>query len=119
MKCPRCQAVFHATEEQDSVDLKARRKADAKRQKERYYRSSRENSREVKVATKGSKAPHVRKTNGFRPPDYKEVRAYCEERENQIDPVQFVDFYAAKGWMVGKSKMKDWQAAVRTWEKRE
>lgn len=52
----------------------------------------------------------------FNPPTVEEVRAYCVERENSIDPEAFVDFYASKGWMIGKNKMKDWKAAVRTWE---
>ena len=51
------------------------------------------------------------------PPTVEMVRAYCEERHNGIDPEQFVDFYTSKGWMIGKDKMKDWQSAVRTWEK--
>ena len=46
------------------------------------------------------------------------VAAYCEERRNRVDPERFVDFYAAKGWKIGKESMKDWKAAVRTWEKR-
>lgn len=53
----------------------------------------------------------------FIPPNVIEVRAYCNERENHVDPQRFVDFYTSKGWMVGKTKMKDWRAAVRTWEK--
>lgn len=53
----------------------------------------------------------------FEPPDVEMVRAYCQERENQVDPQAFVDFYESKGWMVGKNKMKNWKAAVRTWEK--
>jgi hypothetical protein len=55
----------------------------------------------------------------FRPPTYDEVKAYCLERKNNVDPEKFIDFYQSKGWMVGKSKMKDWKASVRTWEKRE
>lgn len=53
----------------------------------------------------------------FIAPTVNEVKAYCDERENGIDPEKFVDFYEARGWMAGKSKMKDWKAAVRTWEK--
>ena len=53
----------------------------------------------------------------FIPPNVIEVRAYCNERKNHVDPQRFVDFYTSKGWMVGKTKMKDWRAAVRTWEK--
>lgn len=55
----------------------------------------------------------------FTPPTVEEVAAYCRERNNRIDPQTFVDFYSSKGWVVGKSKMKDWKAAVRTWEKRD
>lgn len=55
---------------------------------------------------------------GFTPPSVEEVREYCHERNNAIDPENFVDFYTSKGWMVGKNKMKDWKAAVRNWEKK-
>lgn len=53
------------------------------------------------------------------PPTVDEVAAYCQERGNGLDPEAFVDFYASKGWMVGKNLMKDWKAAVRTWERSE
>ena len=53
----------------------------------------------------------------FEPPSVDDVRAYCQERGNGIDPEYFVDFYKAKDWMIGKNKMKDWKAAVRNWEK--
>lgn len=53
----------------------------------------------------------------FQPPTVEEVRAYCIERKNSVDANRFVDFYTANGWMVGKNKMKDWKAAVRTWER--
>lgn len=57
------------------------------------------------------------KKHRFKSPSVEEVLAYCKERKNHVDPNRFVDFYAAKGWMVGKNKMKDWKAAVRTWER--
>lgn len=53
----------------------------------------------------------------FIPPTVDEVKAYCLDRQNGIDAQTFVDFYESKGWMIGKSKMKDWKAAVRTWER--
>ena len=55
----------------------------------------------------------------FVPPTVDEVRDYCFERGNSVDPQRFVDYYTSNGWMVGKNKMKDWKAAVRTWEKKE
>ena len=54
----------------------------------------------------------------FVAPTVEEVRAYCQERGNNVDAEQFVDFYTSKGWKVGKNPMKDWKACVRTWEKR-
>ena len=49
-------------------------------------------------------------------PSLQEVSGYCQERNNNVDSQKFFDFYESKGWMVGKNKMKDWKAAVRTWE---
>ena len=59
------------------------------------------------------------KPHGFTPPNIQDVRAYCKERGNKVDPENFWDFYQSKNWMIGKNKMKDWKAAVRTWERSE
>lgn len=53
------------------------------------------------------------------PPTLQEVTEYCQSRNSSIDPGRFMDSNESKGWMVGKVKMKDWQAAVRTWERNE
>ena len=55
----------------------------------------------------------------FTPPTVEQVREYCQQRGNSIDPQRFVDFYASKGWLVGKAKMQDWKASVRTWESKQ
>lgn len=55
----------------------------------------------------------------FVPPTIDEVCQYCFERGNHVDPQRFVDYYTSNGWMVGKNKMKDWKAAVRTWEQKD
>lgn len=52
------------------------------------------------------------------PPPFEMVKAYCESRASGIDAQHFYDFYESKGWRVGNERMKDWQAAVRTWEGR-
>jgi hypothetical protein len=54
----------------------------------------------------------------FSQPSLDDVSKYCQERKNSVDPQMFIDFYTAKNWMIGKNKMKDWKAAVRTWEQR-
>ena len=56
----------------------------------------------------------------FAPPTVEEVRAYCTERKNHVDPEAFVDYYERQGWVLSNGqKMKDWKSGVRTWEKRD
>ena len=62
---------------------------------------------------------NVNNNRAFQKPTVEEVRAYCQERNNTVDPETFVDYYESKNWMIGKNKMKDWKAAVRTWERYE
>ena len=91
-------------------------------------------SRYIKLKDKGSLKNYTDNTNinitntnltdsnkkaFFKKPTFDEVKNYCLERNNNIDPEAFIDFYESKNFMIGKNKMKDWKAAVRTWEKRE
>lgn len=57
------------------------------------------------------------KRKRFSPPTLEEVTAYCKERNNSVNPQRWLDHYESNGWMVGRNKMKDWKAAVRTWER--
>lgn len=59
-----------------------------------------------------------KRSSAFKKPNIEDISLYCSERGNGIDPEAFYDFYESKGWFIGKNKMKDWQAAVRTWERR-
>lgn len=52
----------------------------------------------------------------FVPPTLDEIKTYCLERKNNVNADKWLSFYESKGWMVGKNKMKDWKAAIRTWE---
>lgn len=74
------------------------------------YNNSKNNNARARVS-------HGDGVSKFTKPTIQEVKAYCMERGNDIDPERFVDFYEAKGWMIGKNKMKDWRAAVRSWER--
>ena len=71
---------------------------------------TKENSTKETIKRKGV-------THKFVPPTLQEVTAYCQERQNKVDPQNWIDHYTSNGWRVGKNPMKDWQAAVRTWEK--
>ena len=58
-------------------------------------------------------------TQRFLKPTVEQIQAYCKERGNSIDAQYFFDYYESKGWLVGRTPMKSWQAAVRTWERNE
>lgn len=62
------------------------------------------------------KVSKEKKGSVFVKPTVSDVKEYCDERLNSINPESFIDFYESKGWMVGRNKMKDWKACVRTWE---
>lgn len=68
----------------------------------------------IYTADKSAEAP---KTKRFIKPTLEEVKAYCSDRHNNVNPERFIDYYESNGWKVGKNSMKDWKAAVRTWEK--
>lgn len=55
----------------------------------------------------------------FKKPSINEIADYCLKRKNTIDGETFFDFYESKDWKIGKTKMKDWKACIRTWEKRQ
>jgi hypothetical protein len=63
-------------------------------------------------------AKPAQRSRKFIQPTLEEVKAYCSERGKGVDPEQWYDHYQSNGWMVGKTHMKDWKAAVRTWEHR-
>ena len=63
--------------------------------------------------------PKKKQTTRFVPPTAEEVKQYCIENNYSLDAQRFVDFYECKGWMVGKNKMKNWKAAVRTWVRKD
>lgn len=51
-------------------------------------------------------------------PELHELEEYCQSRNNGIDPCAWIDYYDSVGWLIGKKPMKDWKAAVRTWERK-
>ena len=65
----------------------------------------------------GTKTGKAKSPARFIKPTFEEVAAYCQERGNDVDPQAWIDYYTSNGWKVGRNCMKDWQAAVRTWER--
>ena len=91
--------------------------------KRRAYSDSRRKNREKHMLTydkhmeNENENENRNKDKRFKVPNIDDISLYCKERKNKVDPERFFDFYESKGWMVGKNKMKSWQAAVRNWEK--
>ena len=67
--------------------------------------------------TPETETPKTEKKERFKAPSVDEVQEYCTERGNNIDAQHFIDYYSARGWMLGKNRIKDWKACVRTWER--
>ena len=65
------------------------------------------------------KERNIKERKFFKKPTLEEIKQYCLERNNGINAEAFYDFYESKDWYVGKNKMKDWKACVRTWHKKE
>lgn len=82
---------------------------------------NRANREKKKIKTETSATePEQKKeeTKKFKKPTVEEVQEYCQERKNNVNATQFINFYESKGWKIGNQSMKDWKAAVRTWEQR-
>lgn len=76
--------------------------------------------KEIKIEKEiDSSASTTTKRKRFEKPTLSEIKQYCIERKNNVDAQHFYDYYESNGWKVGKNAMKNWQAAVRTWERSE
>lgn len=76
--------------------------------------------KEIKIEKEiDSSASTTTKRKRFEKPTLSEIKAYCIERGNKVDAQHFFDYYESNGWKVGKNSMKNWQAAIRTWERSE
>ena len=126
------QSVDRGTERMELSSVK-RSEAAKEREKNKKARSAAacqnvpraaQTETETKTETKpkaGDKTVSSEKTLSLKEatPTLEEVTAYCRERGNTIDPKIFIDYYASCGWMKGSSRISDWRALVRVWEKRE
>ncbi len=74
-------------------------------------------NKDVNVEDKSSM--NTDKSTRFVPPTLSEVQDYIQKNSYSVDASTFIDFYTSKGWMVGSNKMKDWKAAVRTWQRKQ
>ena len=100
------------------VEVKLTYKEGTKQIDKRYIQIKKGASLKKQVNPLLENAKDNNTTYSNKKPSIEEIKQYCLERNNGIDAEQFFDFYESKNWYVGKNKMKNWQAAIRTWEKR-
>lgn len=86
--------------------------------KEGYLRKVKDNNTSINNTSNNIKEKSI-KRKSFTKPTIEEIQQYCTERNNGINAEAFFDFYESKNWYVGKNKMVDWKACVRTWEQRQ
>lgn len=111
----RCaQDTYKIQSRYDEVEIE-----DVRKEKEKERENEKEKEYEKESYIPSVVSPLKGRASRFTPPTVEEVSAYCRERGSSVDAERFCDFYASKGWKVGKEPMNDWKAAVRTWEKRD
>jgi hypothetical protein len=116
---------------QDSDGLYYNERLEQEVNKRKAYSESRRNNRKKKEDMNNISLSYVKhmeneneninvnsnvKSKRFVKPTIDEIALYMEERNMNNVSQKFYDFYESKGWMIGKNKMKDWKASVRTWE---
>ena len=75
--------------------------------------------KELEIEIDSSAKSTTTKRKRYEKPTIPDIEQYCIERNNNVNAAQFYDYYESNGWRVGKNSMKDWKAAVRTWERSE
>lgn len=105
----------NATPLQQNATILQRRVRDRVRDREEIEIES-EIESELESEKSKSQSKSQSKSTRFARPSLQDVTDYCNERNNNVDPSKFCDYYESNGWKVGKNPMKDWKAAVRTWE---
>lgn len=118
----------HNSKSEKQRALDAARSARYREKKSRVIRDGDRDGNHARHATRGEEnreeekiesttVDSKKKHGAFVPPTIDDLRAYCLERKNSVDPEKWLAYYESNGWKVGRNAMKDWRAAVRSWEK--
>ena len=120
-KQKKANAFSESKTSQDKGEYQGEEEYQDKDENEDKEEEKREGEGECKEKEKASETPEsVQRAHRFHPPTLSQVRDYVYERNSPVDPQGFLDFYQAKGWMVGSTPMQDWKAALRnaeSWER--
>lgn len=110
------QRRMHVSRSQDGDAASATQASREKRKEKKRTKDTQKNTDASPSACVTSTDKSASRS-AFVPPTVNDVARYCAERNNHVDAQNFVDFYSSKNWMIGRNKMSDWKASVRTWER--
>ena len=102
--------------EQTEAKENKQEQTETKENKQEQTESNLPKEKEKDKEKENNKENNKEKSGRFTPPTIEQVKEYCQERGNAVDPDRWFNYYSSNGWKVGKNPMKDWKAAVRTWE---
>ena len=105
--------------EQTETKENKQEQMETKENKQEQTESNLPKEKEKDKEKENNKENNKEKSGRFTPPTIEQVKEYCQERGNAVDPDRWFNYYSSNGWKVGKNPMKDWKAAVRTWENNE
>ena len=108
--------VKHLQRGRSSVSKATRSVSEEDKDKEKEKDKDNDNDKDIYIGGEPPVPPAPKAHIYIQPPSLEEVESYCRERKNRVNPQYFYDYYQSNGWRVGKNPMKDWKAAVRSWE---
>ena len=102
----------------DTIRAQTRERVRKHREKKRTVTHCNDKKRHIDKETDININTKIKtRASPFVPPTINQVKEYCDERKNNVDPQDFIDHYETNGWIRGKTKIKSWKACIRTWEK--
>ncbi len=108
--------VKHLQRGRSSVSKTTRSVSEEDKDKEKEKDKDNDKDKDIYIGGEPPVPPAPKAHIYIQPPSLEEVESYCRERKNRVNPQYFYDYYQSNGWRVGKNPMKDWKAAVRSWE---
>ena len=108
--------VKHLQRGRSSVSKTTRSVSEEDKDKEKEKDKDKDKDKDIYIGGEPPAPPAPKAHIYIQPPSLEEVESYCLERKNRVNPQYFYDYYQSNGWRVGKNPMKDWKAAVRSWE---
>jgi len=115
-----CQSMIERLQDLIKKRDRERSRDKPKNEEWKFVSVTETHSNDTEMPQSKVKESKVKENNNiFKKPTHTEIKEYCIERKNRVDPQRFIDYYDSIWWMIWKNKMKDWKATIRWWEVRD